>query len=288
MRIKGVIVAAGYGSRFLPATKTVAKELLPLMDRPSISFIVDEFLEAGIEDILIISSRRKKGLEDFFDREIELEQVFRAENKLDKLDKIAPPKGRFHFVRQQVMKGTGHALLLAEPFVGDDPFVVAYPDDIVLCEPSLSAQLVSVFRQQGLSLLAVQDLSGEDVSRYGVVAPKDNHNPCRVEGLVEKPPPGTEPSSLVSYGRYLFTAELFPMLREEYEQHQGGEYYHVPALNRLAAIDRLAAYTFSGQRLDTGEPLGYLESMCRYALSRPEFAAGTKSMLLKLAAEMRP
>ena len=283
MNIKGVIVAAGYGSRFLPATKTIPKEMLPLIDRPAMAFIVDEFLQSGIEDILIITSRRKKVLEDYFDHEIELERLFVQEP--EKLQKIQPPRGRFFFVRQKEMKGTGHAIMLAKPFTGGDPFVVAYPDDIVLGVPPLSLQLIEAYRQSACSVLAVKDMSGSDVSRYGVVDPRGGENPCPVRRLVEKPAPGQEPSNLVSQGRYLFTAEIYSHLEAEYRRHKKGEFYHVGAINRLAENGRCMALAFSGERLDTGEPLGFLEATCRYALSRTDLREKARTLFHKLSRE---
>ena len=278
--IKGVIVAAGYGSRFLPVTKTVPKEMLPLIDRPAIDFIVREFLESGIRDILIISSRRKKTLEDYFDREIELETVLPAGGQ--KRESIVPPEGHFHFVRQQEMKGTGHALLLAQAFTGNDPFVVAYPDDIVLGETPLSRQLIQAHEETGCSVLATQNLIDQDVSRYGVVAPQTGGNPCQIRSLVEKPAQGTEPSKLVSFGRYLFTADLYSELHQGLAGHEGGEYYHIGAINQLAAKGKVVALDFKGERLDTGEPLGYLEAICRYALSRPDLSRQARELFSHL------
>ena len=282
MDIKGVIVAAGYGSRFLPATKTIPKEMLPLIDRPAIQFIIDEFLDAGIKDILIITSRRKKVLDDYFDREVELESVFERDGKLDKMARVLPSEGNFYFVRQQVMNGTGNALLLAKPFTGNSPFVVAYPDDIVFGPKSLSTQLVEAHQQTGKSILAVKDLHNEDVSRYGVVHPNGDGNPCDVRCLVEKPARGTEPSKLVSYGRYLFTAEIYDHLLNLRDPEHKGEYYHIPALNALAAAGKVAALDYEGDRLDTGEPLGYLEAICRYALNREDLKEKAKTLFQDL------
>lgn len=283
--MKAVILAAGYGSRFLPVTKTIPKEMLPLIDRPAISLIVDELLEAGIEDILIISSRRKRSLDDYFDRETELEEVFRGQGKSTALEQIRPPRGHFFFVRQQEMKGTGHALLLAKPFTGPDPFIVAYPDDIFMCGLSLSLQLIHAYEQVGCSILAVQDCGQRDVSRYGVVEPLDEKNPCMVGRLVEKPAAGSEPSRLVSYGRYLYTPEIYAHLEAELKGYRGGEFYHVAAVNRLANEGRLAAFRFKGEHLDTGEPAGYLEAICRYALTRPDLREAAKHLFSRLADE---
>lgn len=282
-RVKGVIVAAGYGSRFLPVTKTVPKEMLPLIDRPAIDLVVAEMLDAGIREILIITSRRKKVLEDYFDREVELETVFDKEGKSARLRKISVPDANFFFVRQREMRGTGHALLQARPFVGEDPFVVAYPDDIFL-GASVSEQLVSAYRKTHKSVLTVGDLGAEaDVSRYGVVAPKGEGNPCPVARLVEKPPLGEEPSKLVSYGRYLFTPDIFPLLEAGWAGHGEGEFYHIDALNQLAEKDRVVALAVENERLDTGEPLGYLEAVCRYALEREDLAGGAKALFQRLS-----
>ena len=285
MNVKGVIVAAGYGSRFLPATKTVPKEMLPLIDRPAIDFIVDEFLTAGIRDILIITSRRKKALDDYFDRETELEGVFSQEAAQAKQKAIEPPAGNFYFMRQQTMQGTGQALLLAKTFVGADPFVVAYPDDIVLSKPPLAAQLIEAYQRTGNAILAVQDLTGQDVSRYGVVEPAGPGSPVPIRRLVEKPAPGQEPSSLVSYGRYLFLPDLFDHLEAGWQAHQQGEFYHVDAINCLAGEGKVSALPFQGLRLDTGAPIGYLEAICRYALTREDLAGSAKSLFRRLADE---
>lgn len=290
MKARGVIVAAGYGSRFLPATKTVPKEMLPLIDRPAIDFIVDELVAAGIRDILIISSRRKKALEDYFDREVELETAFASQRDPAKRERllaaIAPPDVRVSVVRQQVMAGTGHALRLASDFAGSDPVIVAYPDDLVFGDVSLSRQLLDAHEHTGCSVLAVQPVAG-DVSRYGVIEPSGEGNPVAVRRLVEKPAPGEEPSKLVGYGRYLFTPDFFEHLETGYQAWRdagaSGEFYHVDAINRLGASQRLVALTFEGTRLDVGDPAGYLEAMCRYALMRNDLADSARELFRNLA-----
>ena len=265
--MKGVIVAAGYGTRFLPVTKTVPKEMLPVINVPSISFIVDEFAKSGIEDIIIISSRRKKVLEDFFDREVELESVFEKEGKADRLMQIAPAADiRFAFVRQQRMLGTGHALLQVRNLLGDEPCVVAYPDDLHIGERPLAAQLIDEWKTTGCSVMASVHESG-DVSRYGVldIAPDGKH----VRGIVEKPAAGSEPSKEVSIGRYLYTPEFFDYLEEGWKAHSGGEYYHIYALNKLMSAGKVVYRRLEGTRLDTGEPEGYLDAILRYADTVP-------------------
>jgi UTP--glucose-1-phosphate uridylyltransferase len=181
------------------------------------------------------------------------------------------------------MRGTGQALLLAKPFVGNDPFVVAYPDDIVFSDIPLSRQLIDAHQASGNAVLAVQDLVGRDVSRYGVVEPAGEGNPVPMRRLVEKPPRGSEPSTLVSYGRYLFTPDLLPHLEQGWQNHEKGEFYHVDALNQLAAEGNVSALSFQGLRLDTGAPLGYLEAICRYALRRKDLAEPARTLFRELS-----
>lgn len=277
--MKGIIVAAGYGTRFLPVTKTVPKEMLPLVNVPSIQFIVEEFVESGITDIVIISSRRKKVLEDYFDREIELESVFTREGKAERLEKIAPPAANVAFVRQQRMMGTGHALLQVRSWVGNEPCVVAYPDDLHIGKPPLAAQLVAAYKATGCSVMASITEPG-DVSRYGVLSLAGDA--LHVSGIVEKPAPGKEPSHEVSIGRYLYTPEFFGLLEEGWALHleeakragrECGEYFHIYALNKLMEGGKVVHCHTVGERLDTGEPAGYLDAVLRYADTQPELRA---------------
>jgi UTP--glucose-1-phosphate uridylyltransferase len=264
--MKGVIIAAGYGTRFLPVTKTVPKELLPVGTRPAIAFIVDEFLASGIDEIIVVSSRRKKALEDYFDREMELEEVFRREGKADKLALIAPCRAKVAFVRQSEMRGTGHALLQVKPLLGGGPCVVAYPDDLHIGSPPLARQLIEVYEKTGKSVLATIHEPG-DVSRYGVVGP--GLDGLSVSSFVEKPARGTEPSHEVSIGRYLYTSEFFDLIEEGWARHSGGEYFHTYALDALIAAGKVAFARASGARLDTGDPAGYLEAILVDAAGDP-------------------
>ena len=264
--MKGIIVAAGYGTRFLPATKTVPKELLPVGLRPSIAFIVDEFVDSGISDIIIISSRRKKALEDYFDREIELESIFEREGRKDKLALIAPPKARISFVRQTEMRGTGHALLQVKNLVAGEACVVAYPDDLHIGTPPLARQLMDLHGSTGMCVLATI-LEPGDVSRYGVVDPAADG--VGVRGFVEKPERGSEPSHEVSIGRYLYTPEFFDRLEEGWGKHGSGEYFHSYALERMIEAGKVAYKRIEGERLDTGDPAGYLEAILRNAAADP-------------------
>lgn len=260
--MKGVIIAAGYGTRFFPVTKTIPKEMLPLITRPAIDFIVEEFRTSGITEILIITSRRKKSMKDFFDREIELENVLKAKGKHEKVKEILPPEGNFYFIRQQEMKGTGHALLLAKSFTGNDPFIVAYPDDLHFGEEPLSLQLINLYKKTGCSVLATIH-NPKGLKRYGVIAPADDK--LHVTDIIEKPPPGSEPSKEATIGRYLFTPELYKPLEDGFAKHTGGEYYHIGAIRSLAKSGRLVYMRTSGKRLDIGEPEGYLEAILTYA-----------------------
>jgi UTP--glucose-1-phosphate uridylyltransferase len=268
--VKGVILAAGYGTRFLPVTKTIPKEMLPLIDKPSIDFIIEEFLRSGIEEILVVTSRRKKALEDYLDREIELESIFQAEGGQEKLNKIRPPKAKFFFVRQQEMQGTGHALLAARPFVGEEPFVVAYPDDLHIGKVPLTKQLIDTYEQTGCCVLSTV-YDPPEIHRYGTIAIAEDG--LHVTRLVEKAPPGTEPSKDASLGRFLYTPEFFPALEASWQKHDPaqGEYFHTPAVNALAARGKVVFKRWEGERLDTGKPDGFFRSLLRYAQTIPEF-----------------
>ncbi|MCH7479515.1 MAG: UTP--glucose-1-phosphate uridylyltransferase [SAR324 cluster bacterium] len=272
--MKGVILAAGYGTRFLPGTKTIPKEMFPLIDTPAIDLIVREMIAAEIRDILIVTSRRKKALEDYFDREIELEAAFQEEGAHDKLALIQPGNANLFFQRQHRMAGTGDALLKLEPFVGDAPFVVAYPDDILLSGPSLSAQLIALHRKTGKTVLACQEVPTGDISRFGVVATRLEDGVEYATAIVEKPAPGTEPSRLVAFGRYLYTPEIFAALRESVASHGGeGEFTQTAAIEELLRAGQVVVKRFEGKLLDVGTPQGYLEAFVEYGLQRPEFRA---------------
>ncbi len=280
MAVKGVIVAAGYGSRLLPITRCVPKEMLPILDRPAIDYVVQEFIDAGIEDLLIITSRRKKSLEDWFDRDPELEGVFRAEGATAKLAKIQPPNIRVQFVRQQAMLGTGQALLLARAFAGQDPVVVAYPDDLFHGQ-NVSQALIQTHGATGASVLSAMVVEDEEaLSRYGVLAvEKGRDEVLRVRSIVEKPPHGTAPSNLVSLGRYLFTPEIFSLLADGLAEHTGGEYFHVDAMLALAAENKLVAEPITATRYDTGTTLDYLKTLMTVALDHPDYGPEMRRFL---------
>jgi UTP--glucose-1-phosphate uridylyltransferase len=272
--MKGVILAAGYGTRFLPGSKTIPKEMFPLIDTPAIDLIVREMAEAGIKDILIVTSRRKKPLEDYFDREVELETSFTDQGIIEKLKLIEPLDVNLFFLRQKRMAGTGDALLLTEPFVGHSPFVVAYPDDVQITGPSLSGQLVALHERTGCTVLAGQDVPTGDISRYGVMATRMKNGVEYLTKMVEKPPPGTEPSRLVGFGRYLYTPELYQVLRDT-RPHlpKSREFTQTDAINVLVASERVVVQRIVGRLVDVGTPQGYLHAVIEYGLQRPEFRA---------------
>lgn len=272
--MKGVILAAGYGTRFLPGSKTIPKEMFPLIDTPAIDLIVREMADAGIQDILIVTSRRKKPLEDYFDREVELEYSFSDQGVIEKLKLIEPLDVNLFFLRQKRMAGTGDALLLTEPFVGSSPFVVAYPDDVQLSGPSLSGQLAALYKRTGRVVLAGQEVPTGDISRYGVMATKKQDGIEYVTQMVEKPPPGTEPSRLVAFGRYLYTPELYQALKETRPRlPKSREFTQTDAINTLVAGDRVVVQRIEGRLADVGTPQGYLHAFIEYGLLRDEFRA---------------
>ena len=277
--MKGVIVAAGYGTRFLPATKTLPKEMLPLLDRPAIDIVVDEFIRSGIDEILIITSRRKKALEDYFDREIELETIFDEQRAVDKYEKIRPVSAKIFFVRQQEMRGTGHALLLARPFLGSEPFVVAYPDDLHFGEIPLAKQLMDVHRETGCTVLAtVHD--PPQLNSYAVPALEDG---LYVTDIEEKPTPGNEKSKEASIGRYLYNDEFLGCLEKAWGAFEGeGEFHHVEGIMKQVAERRVVVKPLDGNRVDTGTPEGYLRALVLYVSQRPDLLAVLKEAMDEL------
>jgi UTP--glucose-1-phosphate uridylyltransferase len=281
--MKGVILAAGYGTRFLPGSKTIPKEMFPLIDTPAIDMIVRELMEAGIQDILIVTSRRKKPLEDYFDHEVELEYSFSDRGVVEKLKLIEPLGVNLFFLRQRRMAGTGDALLLTEPFIGNSPFIVAYPDDVQLSGPSLSGQLVQLYDKTGCTVLAAQEVPTGDISRYGVMATEMRKGVEYVTQMVEKPAPGKEPSRLVGFGRYLYTPALYEALRASRLRHPRNlEFTQTAAINALVANGGVVARRIEGRLVDVGTPQGYLHAFIEYGLMRKEFRAD----LLHFMAEM--
>ncbi len=277
--MKGVILAAGYGTRLLPVTKTVPKELLPLVDTPAIQLIVEEFVRSGVQEILIVTNRRKKALEDYFDREIELETSLKAKRRKDLLAKLEPPKASITFVRQKEMLGTADALLCCESFVGKEPFVAAHPDDVVLSRAPLTRTLIRAHKKTGKAVLSLFRCEESELDHLALVDADFRKDPVRVRRIVEKPGRDNAPSRYGVLGRYLFTREIFPAIRACWDDAPDPEIVQPRAINRLAARGRVMAKISRDERLDVGKPLGYLKAITRVALSRPELSGPFREYL---------
>ncbi|UER67402.1 UTP--glucose-1-phosphate uridylyltransferase [Borrelia sp. BU AG58] len=258
--MKGIILAAGYGTRFLPITKTVPKEMLPILNRPAIDYIIEEFINSGIKEVLIITSRRKGVLDSYLDREIELEHVFTKEHRQDLLEVIKPKDIKISFIRQNEMMGTGHALLLAKPWIGVETTVVAYPDDLHIGNPPLAAQLIELHKKTGKNILSIIE-NPRNINRYGVI--ELDKDKIHAKDIVEKPEIGKEPSRKASIGRFLYTYEFFKYLEEGFKIHQKGEYHHIYALRKLMCEGKVLWKEMEGERLDTGDVEGYLEAIIK-------------------------
>ena len=270
---KAVIPAAGLGTRFLPATKACPKEMLPIVDKPTIQYIIEEALASGIKDILIITGHNKRSIEDHFDYNPELELNLRVHGK-DELLALVKEIGdiNLHYIRQKEPKGLGHAILCAKSFVGDEPFAVLLGDDVVYNEekPCLQ-QLLDVYDTTGASVLGCQTVPQENVSSYGIVASEATEDAriFKVNDMVEKPAVEEAPSRLAVLGRYVITPEIFAIL-EQTAPGRGGEIQLTDALKVLAKEQAMYAYDFVGRRYDVGDKQGYLEATVEYALRRPE------------------
>jgi len=279
---KAVIPAAGLGTRFLPATKAQPKEMLPIVDKPAIQFIIEEAINSGIEEILIITGRNKRAIEDHFDRAVELEMTLKDQGKYDLLGLVQEIANvTIHYVRQKEAKGLGHAVLCAKQFVGDEPFAVMLGDDIVDAAVPCLKQLMDVYADYGGSVLGVQEVPLSKVSSYGIVQPtRVKENLWKAVDLVEKPTIDEAPSQLAVLGRYIIEPEIFELL-ENTEPGRGGEIQLTDALRRLAAVKPVYAYNFEGRRYDIGDKQGYLEATVEYALKRPELRDKFLSYLIK-------
>lgn len=269
---KAVIPAAGLGTRFLPATKATPKEMLPIVDKPTIQYIVEEALAAGIEDILVITGRSKRAIEDHFDRSIELEMNLKEHGKEKELEVVRKISDiRIHYIRQKEPRGLGHAILCAQQFIGDEPFAVLLGDDVVDAKVPALKQLIDVYEKTGSSVLGVQEVPLEKVSSYGIVASHATDEPrtFTVSDVVEKPAVEDAPSRLAVLGRYVINPEIFAIL-EKTEPGRGGEIQLTDALKVLAEQQTMYAYNFEGRRYDVGDKQGFLEATVEMALKRPD------------------
>lgn len=279
---KAVIPAAGLGTRFLPATKAQPKEMLPIVDKPAIQYIIEEAIESGIEDILIITGRNKRAIEDHFDRAVELELTLKAQGKYDLLGLVEELSNvTIHYVRQKEPRGLGHAVLCARHFVGQEPFAVLLGDDIIDASVPCLKQLMDVYEDCPGTILGVQEVAKNKVSNYGIVKPiKVKENLWRAVDLVEKPTEAEAPSRLAVLGRYIIEPQIFAIL-EETQPGRGGEIQLTDALRTLAETRPVYAYHFEGRRYDVGDKQGYLEATVEFALKRPDLRDQFLRYLLK-------
>lgn len=281
---KAVIPAAGLGTRFLPATKAQPKEMLPIVDKPTIQYIIEEAVASGITDILIITGRNKRAIEDHFDRSIELELELERKHKEKQLEEIKAISQlvNIQYIRQQTPKGLGHAVLCARNFVGNEPFAVMLGDDVVDSHVPCLKQLMEVFERYNSTVLGVQQVVWEDVDKYGIVSGEVMEDGIhKVKTLFEKPDREIAPSNIAILGRYIITPDIFPIL-ERTEPGAGLEIQLTDALNELARHKAVYAYEFAGCRYDVGDKLGFLKATVEMALKRPDlhddFSAYLKSL----------
>jgi UTP--glucose-1-phosphate uridylyltransferase len=268
---KAVIPAAGLGTRFLPATKAVPKEMLPVVDAPAIQYVVEEAVAAGLTDVLVITGRGKRPLEDHFDRSVELEHALEAKGEVDKLAAVrhATDLAQVHYVRQGDPRGLGHAVLVAEGHVGDEPFAVLLGDDLVDPRDPLLSTMIDVQKREGGSVVALMQVPRDQISLYGCVAVEGEGDVVRITGLVEKPPADEAPSDLAIIGRYVLSPTVFDVLRRT-RPGRGGEIQLTDALQELTRTEPVHGVVFRGRRYDTGDRLDYLKTVIRLAAERED------------------
>lgn len=268
---KAIIPAAGLGTRFLPATKAMPKEMLPIVDKPTIQYIVEEAIESGIEDIIIVTGKGKRAIEDHFDIAFELEHSLLEKGKIELLGEVQKSSNvDIHYIRQKEPKGLGHAVWCARKFIGDEPFAVLLGDDIVVADVPCTRQLMEQYDQVQRSVIGVQAVSIEQTERYGIVDPVESiGNLYQVRKFIEKPKLGSSPSNLAIMGRYVLTPEIFEFL-EMQEEGAGGEIQLTDAIQKLNEQQGVYAYDFDGKRYDVGEKLGFITTMLDFALLNNE------------------
>lgn len=281
---KAIIPAAGLGTRFLPATKAMPKEMLPILDKPTIQYIVEEASRAGIEDIIIVTGKHKRAIEDHFDNQKELEMVLEEKGKDDLLEKVqySTDLANIFYVRQKEQKGLGHAIRTARQFIGNEPFAVLLGDDIVESETPAIKQLMNVYEETGHSVIGVQEVPESVTHRYGIIDPLEKEGRrYEVKQFVEKPKQGTAPSNLAIMGRYILTPEIFDYL-ETQKEGAGNEIQLTDAIERMNSDIPVYAYDFDGDRYDVGEKLGFVKTTIEYALKDPKM----KDELIKFIKEL--
>ncbi|MCR9078149.1 MAG: UTP--glucose-1-phosphate uridylyltransferase GalU [Hyphomonadaceae bacterium] len=284
---KAVLPVAGFGTRVLPATKAIPKEMLPVVDRPALQYVVDEAIEAGIEHIVFVTGRGKSAIEDYFDLSFELETNLRGKASkadiLKEVEKTRLPAGGASFTRQQEALGLGHAIWCARDIIGDEPFAILLPDVIVKAEKSCLSQMVEAHDKVGGNIIAVDPVPEERVSSYGVIAPKGERDGRLIEmsAMVEKPPREEAPSNLAITGRYILQPEIFGLLSDQ-GAGAGGEIQLTDSMARLMEMQNFYAYEFEGAPYDCGSKLGYFEAVLAHALDHPEIADGARDLIANL------
>lgn len=283
---KAIIPAAGLGTRFLPATKAQPKEMLPIVDKPTIQYIVEEAIASGIEDIIIVSGRSKRAIEDHFDKSYELEETLFKKNKLELLEQVQAISNMasIHYIRQKEALGLGHAIACAKSFIGNEPFAVLLGDDIVQSEKPCLGQLIEVFDRYHSSVVGVQPVADEDVSKYGIIDPKGQEiepGVINVQSLVEKPKKEDAPSNYAIMGRYILRPEIFDIL-ETLPPGAGGEIQLTDAINELNRVQAVLAYHFDGIRYDVGDKFGFVKATIDFALQRDDIKDDVRKYLQQI------
>lgn len=270
---KAIIPAAGLGTRFLPATKAIPKEMIPIVDKPMIQYIVEECVEAGIEDIILITARGKSAIEDHFDHSFEIEETLKQKQKdeLWQLTYQASTLTNLITIRQKIPLGLGHAVLSAQRLIGNEPFAVLLGDDLIDSKVPCIKQLIQVYEEYEMPVIGIMEVLREDVQKYGIIqGEKKKDKLYQVQSMIEKPSPQNTPSLLACPGRYVLTPNIFDLLKKV-QPGAGGEIQLTDALSQLAQVQPgLLAYQFEGKRYDTGDKQGFIEANIAYALKRPE------------------
>lgn len=279
---KAVIPAAGYGTRFLPATKAVPKELFPIIDKPTLQFIVEEAVNAGIEEILIITSSHKNSIIDYFDRSFELENELKRTNRLDDLKKVIDVANlaNIHFIRQKEQLGLGHAVLHAKAFVGNEPFAVLLGDDLFVGKVPATRELIDVYNKVKSSVIGTMPIKTHETSRYGICDPKIELSEgfYELKGVVEKPKPENAPSLSAIAGRYILSPKIFELL-EKGERGVGGEIQLTDSILKLMEQEKVYSFDLKARRYDIGSRMGYLEALIDFALKREDLREDTLKLL---------
>jgi len=284
---KAIIPAAGLGTRFLPATKAMPKEMLPIVDKPTIQYIVEEAVASGIEDIIIVTGKGKRAIEDHFDFSFELEQNLKQKNKLELLDAVQTPSklADIHYIRQKEPKGLGHAIWTARKFIGNEPFAVLLGDDIVQAEKPSLLQLIELYERYNASIIGVQPVTWDEVNRYGIVHGKEMFDRfLMVDDLIEKPQKEEAPSNLAILGRYILTPRIFDIL-DEVKPGANGEIQLTDAISKLKEYEAVYAYHFTGKRYDVGEKMGFIKTTIEFALQRSDLRAELLEYLRDIVAQ---